>query len=276
MNNSIDFGARIYDNRLGRFYSVDPITYPYWSPFQYDGNSPIFIKDVLGMGIGDPQKVAARQDNRYSKLEKRLSRKYSGDKLQYELQKRGSKKRYGSIIGKQKAGLFTGKLDKNNSATGSAYEEVYDNRKSIYKNGNIKTAIVHTGTRMGNEGEDVSTGPVTIEIDNVSNGEIIYLNSNTLGGYQVSVSGDQIPPTVFDPAPQIPVEPGKDPNVMHFKKQETKKIVVNTASNVPVTIRLTFSAVLTKDGATVHQNGYAGSARIATVGITKLNTIGAK
>ncbi len=119
MNNSIDFGARIYDNRLGRFYSVDPITYPYWSPFQYDGNSPIFIKDVLGMGIGDPQKKAARQDKRYSRLEKRLSRKYSGDedKLQYELGKRGSKKRYGSIIGREKAGLFTGKLDKNNSAT---------------------------------------------------------------------------------------------------------------------------------------------------------------
>ncbi len=129
---------------------------------------------------------------------------------------------------------------------------------------------------MGNEGEDVSTGPVTITIEDVSDGDIIYVNSNTLGGYQVSVSGDEIPSTDFQPAPQIPVKPNEDPDIPHFKKQETMKIVVNTASNVPVTIKITFSAVLTKDGATVHQNGYSGSQRIATVGVTKLNKIGVK
>ena len=52
----IDFGARIYDSRLGRFFSTDPIVYPYWSPYQYDGNSPISLKDYLGMGNGDPDK----------------------------------------------------------------------------------------------------------------------------------------------------------------------------------------------------------------------------
>lgn len=46
----IDFGARIYDSRLGRIFSTDPINFPYWSPYQYDANSPISVKDVLGMG----------------------------------------------------------------------------------------------------------------------------------------------------------------------------------------------------------------------------------
>jgi RHS repeat-associated protein len=52
----IDFGARIFDARLGRFFSTDPIVYPYWSPYQYDGNSPIVQKDVKGMGKGDDVK----------------------------------------------------------------------------------------------------------------------------------------------------------------------------------------------------------------------------
>ncbi len=32
----IDFGARIYDSRLGSFFSTDPIVYPYWSTYQYE------------------------------------------------------------------------------------------------------------------------------------------------------------------------------------------------------------------------------------------------
>jgi RHS repeat-associated protein len=57
----IDFGARIYDSRLGRFFSTDPIVYPYWSPYQYDANSPIWQKDFLGMGLFDGFKKRAEE-----------------------------------------------------------------------------------------------------------------------------------------------------------------------------------------------------------------------
>ena len=35
--NSLDFGARIYDSRLGSWLSVAPLQkkYPYYSPFQF-------------------------------------------------------------------------------------------------------------------------------------------------------------------------------------------------------------------------------------------------
>lgn len=49
----IDFGARIYNSRLGRFLSMDPIKFHSWSPYQYDANCPIAIKDILGMGPFD-------------------------------------------------------------------------------------------------------------------------------------------------------------------------------------------------------------------------------
>src|SRR5687767_303579 len=41
---------RIYDPRLGRFLSVDPLAkqYPFYSPYHYAGNSPIKNIDLDG------------------------------------------------------------------------------------------------------------------------------------------------------------------------------------------------------------------------------------
>jgi RHS repeat-associated protein len=38
--NSYDYGFRIYNPRLGRFLSTDPLTssFPYYTPYQYAGN----------------------------------------------------------------------------------------------------------------------------------------------------------------------------------------------------------------------------------------------
>jgi RHS repeat-associated protein len=48
--NSYDFGARIYDPRLGRWLSVDPLQekYPFSSPYAYSLNSPIKCTDPDG------------------------------------------------------------------------------------------------------------------------------------------------------------------------------------------------------------------------------------
>ena len=50
-NGAQDYGMRIYDGRLGRFLSVDPLTkkYPYYSPYQFAGNSPIKFVDLDGL-----------------------------------------------------------------------------------------------------------------------------------------------------------------------------------------------------------------------------------
>ncbi len=51
-----DFGARIYDNRLGRFLSRDPHArkYPFMSPYCFAANNPILFVDVDGKGPGKP------------------------------------------------------------------------------------------------------------------------------------------------------------------------------------------------------------------------------
>jgi len=51
-NIAVDFGARVYDARLGRFFSIDPRSgeYPWQSVYAYYSNCPILVVDVEGMG----------------------------------------------------------------------------------------------------------------------------------------------------------------------------------------------------------------------------------
>jgi RHS repeat-associated protein len=51
VGNSINYKARIYDDRLGKFLSVDPLTqhYPWYTPYQFAGNTPIQAIDMDGL-----------------------------------------------------------------------------------------------------------------------------------------------------------------------------------------------------------------------------------
>ena len=57
--NSLDFGARIYDNRIGRWMSPDPLfsSYPWQSPYTGMDNNPINRVDLSGMAASDPLKI---------------------------------------------------------------------------------------------------------------------------------------------------------------------------------------------------------------------------
>ena len=48
--NQQDYGMRIYDPRLGKFLSVDPLrdNYPYYTPYSFAGNMPIWAIDLDG------------------------------------------------------------------------------------------------------------------------------------------------------------------------------------------------------------------------------------
>jgi len=50
--NSYDFGARMYDSRLGRFLSLDPMKkrYPYMAPYVFAADNPIVFIDYEGLG----------------------------------------------------------------------------------------------------------------------------------------------------------------------------------------------------------------------------------
>jgi RHS repeat-associated protein len=48
--NQQDYGMRVYDPRVGRFLSVDPLTkgYPWYTPYQFAGNKPVWATDLDG------------------------------------------------------------------------------------------------------------------------------------------------------------------------------------------------------------------------------------
>jgi RHS repeat-associated protein len=51
VGNSLDFGARMYDSRVGRFNSIDPLfkKYPEQSSYVFAGNNPIYYIDKEGL-----------------------------------------------------------------------------------------------------------------------------------------------------------------------------------------------------------------------------------
>ena len=61
-----DYGFRVYNTRLGRFISVDPLTikYSYWTPYQFAGNMPIKYIDLDGLEPANNPKDPANQDGR--------------------------------------------------------------------------------------------------------------------------------------------------------------------------------------------------------------------
>jgi RHS repeat-associated protein len=71
--NQIAFEERIYDPRLGRFLSIDPIAnkYPFQSPYVFAANNPIALIDVKGMGPGDPLEHKVVKGDNLTKLSKK-------------------------------------------------------------------------------------------------------------------------------------------------------------------------------------------------------------
>jgi RHS repeat-associated protein len=58
--NSQDHKFRSYDTRLGRYKSIDPLSpsYPWYTPYQYAGNTPIMAIDIEGL---EPSTVVDKQ-----------------------------------------------------------------------------------------------------------------------------------------------------------------------------------------------------------------------
>ncbi|HVU57809.1 MAG TPA: RHS repeat-associated core domain-containing protein [Puia sp.] len=65
IGDQIDYGMRVYDPRVGRFLSVDPLTkqYSWYTPYQYAGNKPVWKRDIDGLEEEDEEgKTGEREE----------------------------------------------------------------------------------------------------------------------------------------------------------------------------------------------------------------------
>jgi RHS repeat-associated protein len=86
-----DYGFRIYDPRLVRFKSVDPLTqsFPWYTPYQFAGNKPIAAIDLDG--LEDHVVIYYKdQDAEITKIQVRAIFKNNGQILDQNIHKRGS------------------------------------------------------------------------------------------------------------------------------------------------------------------------------------------
>jgi RHS repeat-associated protein len=60
-----DFGARLYDSRLGRWLAVDPLTAKFsaWSPYVSMDNNPLFYTDPTGTEVKKPETTKGGGEN---------------------------------------------------------------------------------------------------------------------------------------------------------------------------------------------------------------------
>ena len=77
-----DLGARFYDARLGRMFSIDTYSgkYPYRSPFAYCGNSPVFLVDIKGARLKPNSKTGEIGGTIYFRFDNSVS---PDDRLKY-------------------------------------------------------------------------------------------------------------------------------------------------------------------------------------------------
>jgi|GEM_PF-6085139 len=69
-----DYGFRIYDPRIGKFLSVDPlyVSFPYNSPYLYADNSPIVFIDEMGLRAVRPGGGGTRGTRRNSSRQRNV------------------------------------------------------------------------------------------------------------------------------------------------------------------------------------------------------------
>jgi len=170
IGNSLDFGARIYDPRLGgRFFSLDPLQtkYPGISPYCFVANSPIAFVDPDGKDI----KPASNKDweivqgvfNSFS------TKKVSADVL-FGITPNNYKEKDGRIVQVYGTNLSNDSFEKNLSKSGLSNEQ-NENARAVFKllssNDVIEIAVVSpSSTGSTKSSEKIAEGEDVVQTDN--------------------------------------------------------------------------------------------------------------
>ncbi len=102
-----DYGARIYDARVAKFLSVDPLfqSYPWYTPYQFSGNMPIAAIDLDGLEQRVVVYYKSNQGNPYKVIIYKMTNK-DNEAIDLQIQAVVNQHRAGTNIAKGNALVF--------------------------------------------------------------------------------------------------------------------------------------------------------------------------
>lgn len=212
--NSYDFGARIYDPRLAKFFSVDPKTKEYtaWSPYLFAGNNPILFMDINGEGPGDKFKTAHEAADDWGHT--------------YNAKSIRKNKEYASTIFKVEKGgeiYYTYNRAKKGAQDGS-------NPRPAPK-GTTTVADIHAHAAY-DPALDGTTTPSKNDYNNIFSGDDIVSNdADRIDGYLTTPDGSLLYNDYLSPKPPIVLNTTQqsDPNDPRRKNNLSPKVDYDTA-----------------------------------------------
>jgi len=165
MGNSLDFGARMYDSRLGRFYSTDPLIekYPSLSTYHFVNNNPVYNIEADGKYFtGNTANVKAV----YS-IVSQLASLGNARAITFKaaLEKMDASEVEFNIINSTKPGWFVG------TGKGGATKFDVDNNRILIDVFTFKDGIDHYISKEGRTGHELEHGVQFL------NGEISFKGS---------------------------------------------------------------------------------------------------
>lgn len=269
IGNSYDFGARMYDSRVGRFFSVDPLTsdFAHESPYAAFANNPIVFNDPTGESP-NPAQIKRRQ----SRLKQRLQRKYG--KTSYSMNavflNKIQRKYFGGSGGSDdkessntlKAPTTDGKKG-NSGTTGWDFEGDMTAGTDSGPFVSIKVdQQFDKGDPTGLISEDWETSQ-TLNLDVDKNGGAIFVRSEIMGGFKAELritykDGSVVTSSVGNaPQKQLP-EPGEDAKDMkHPKLSSGLYIRYDNSEDNPI-VKMEVVTKANENGRKVHLDAYPG------------------
>ncbi len=151
IGDQIDYGMRVYDPRAGRFLSVDPLQkkYPWYSPYHFAGNKPIWAVDLDGREDYKFNAVPAKN----SKGEAALTIEYAGRNQENWFEKKarqltGTPDTYRLFYNGEQIGVFYSEQDMNTIVQGKTVAQLQKLEDERMIRGIVAMAILHAHSSL--------------------------------------------------------------------------------------------------------------------------------